>query len=369
MASQLDRIENTVNDISHNLGETPAPKTRSRSSSTSSTETARPVTPPAFIVPQSITDRLDDMQHVLGELLGQTQSLMDEVHRRRSYDLEIPDSGQKRMEDIMRRILAKLGDERIFDEPFQEEPYKPKPKKASTISESESESAYGGTNTMYSGEYSNKIPAPPNSETTEYRRKRENRFSGVPESLLDGSIPGSEFDEDFAMQDLPPADPPQEHVLPRMQIPAHLIKRRQQSAATTPVLRHSPIPEEPEDLEEYPESYVSEQDDRQAYVETEPEEEDLAPMPYRQEDEYERDPSVYSEDYSPRGPTRQLPPPQPVDLPTPVNSLKNMPYNPTSYPGRPPFQGGMPVPPGPTDMPPRPSLPRIAGVRDPISTT
>jgi hypothetical protein len=35
--------------------------------------------------------------------------------------------------------------------------------------------------------------------------------------------------------------------------------------------------------------------------------------------------------------------------------------------GRPPFPGMMP-PPGMMNMP-RPSLPRIAGVRDPISTT
>lgn len=375
MANQLDRIENKVTDISHQLADSPPPvpmKTRSQSSSTSSTETARPVTPPAFIVPQSITDRLDDMQHVLGELLGQNQNLMDEVHRRRSIDLELPSSNQKRMEDMMRRILAKLGDGDLYDEPY-EEPYKPKSvKKASTVSSEDDATLYDG-GSVFSDAYGNKVPAPPNSFTTEYDRKRRDRFSGVPESLLDGSLPGSEFDEDFAMQDLPPADPPQEHVLPRMQVPTHLLKRRQPqyaSAATTHIMRHSPIPEEPELEPEQDVELEYTEPDQRAYVETEPDEDqDQEPIPYRQEDEYEREPSEYSDDYEPRGPTRRLPPPQPVDLPTPVNSLKNMPpYNPASY-GRPPFQGGLPLPPGPTEMPPRPSLPRIAGVRDPISTT
>ena len=380
MANQLDRIESKVIDISHQLVDSPPPlptKTRSRSSSTSSTETARPVTPPAFIVPQSITDRLDDMQHVLGELLGQNQSLMDEVSRRRSIDLELPSSNQKRMEDMMRRILVKLGDGDLYGQPFEEEPYKPKSKKAPTVAMSEDEASLYEGGSIDTDAYGRRLTTPVNSYTTEYANKLRNRFSGVPESLLEGSLPGSEFDEEFAMQDLPPADPPQEHVLPRVQVPTHLLKRRQlqyASAATTPNMRQSTIPEEPEEeYEEEVQSEYTEQDpeqDQRAYVETEPEEEDLEPIPYRQEDEYERDPSVYSEDYEPRKPARRLPPPQPVDLPTPVNSLKNVPpFNPASYQGRPPFQNGMPVPPGPTEMPPRPSLPRIAGVRDPISTT
>lgn len=100
--------------------------------------------------------------------------------------------------------------------------------------------------------------------------------------------------------------------------------------------------------------------------------EDQPPIPYRQEDRYPSEDGQYSEEEGDRGPSRRLPPPQPVDLPTPVRSPSQFPHQQFSQQGqpmnmRPPFPGGMP-PPGMGEVP-RPSLPRIAGVRDPISTT
>lgn len=326
-------------------------------------ETARPVTPPPYIIPAIVNERLDDMQRLLGQLVGQNRDLMDEVARRRSFEVELPSGPQKRMEDMMRRILRKLGYEPIEDYPpvFEGSPPPSPPPGTACTKEG---SMYGGTDTVFSEEYAQKNRAPAPSFTSSYDQRKQ--FSGVPDSLLDGSIGDPDFDDEYAMQDLPPQDPPTEHVIPRVQVPPHLTKhRRQQSAATTPMAVPSSIPEEPEPAPERT---------HQAYAETEPESPDLPPLPYRQEDESERDPSVYSEDYIQRQPAHRGPPPQPVDLPTPVNSVRNVPNQQypqqmpqMQMPGRPPF-GMMPPPPGASNLP-RPSLPRIAGVRDPISTT
>lgn len=306
------------------------------------------------------------MQLLLGQLVGQNRDLMDEVARRRSYEVETPamTGPQKRLEDMMRQILRKLGGAQEYDEYLPESAGSTPPPSPPPTMYTKDGSMYRGNGSVYSDDGKVRAPAP--SFTSSYDRKK--RFSGVPDSLLNGSVGGGEFDH-YTMDDLPPDDPPREHVIPHVQVPPHLARQRrqQQSEAPTPMIIPAAIPEEPEYYEEsIPEGQIQARPNQQAYAETEPESPTPPPVPYKQNDT----PSEYSDDYN-RGQINRGPPPQAVDLPTPVNSLRNLPTNGQGYmPGMPMgMQGGRPPYPGMMPPMPRPSLPRIAGVRDPISTT
>lgn len=289
---------------------------------------------------------------------------MDEVARRRSYEVELPPltGAQKRLEDMMRQILKKLGGGEEYDEYRPEFGSSPPPSPPATAYTKDG-SMYGGTASLLSEDKGmGKARAPAPSFTSSYDRKK--RFSGVPDSLLNGSIEGGEFDH-YNMDDLPPDDPPREHIIPHVQVPPHLVRhRRQQSETPTPIIPPV-IPEEPEYEESIPEPVEDKRPNQQAYAETQSESPSPPPVPYKDDT-----PSEYTDGYD-RGHAYRGPPPQAVDLPTPVNSQRNLPTNGPGYMpgmpmGRPPYPGMMP--PGAMNMP-RPSLPRIAGVRDPISTT
>ncbi|ORX41083.1 hypothetical protein BD324DRAFT_678476 [Kockovaella imperatae] len=355
---QLDRIETKMSQLTEQIpgARDQAPPVPSKDdsppgspSSVSSASTMRPVTPP----PDAFAQQFDDMRHLIGTLIGKTNDLASEVARSRSIELDISDRGpgMRRIEDLLRRALLRLGDSEFlsdYDRPLEPE-YRPR--EPATLKEEES--MYEGTDGIYSDDWV-KAKTPANSITESYQRKK--RWSGVPASLLDGPLGDADFDseaERIAMEYLPPDSPPDEYRIEKSTIPPNI-------AARLPRRRQD------HDDEPYEESIRTE-----PLLEPSPESErDHTPIPYRPQ-EYEQEPSEYSDDYEDdRQPTRPLPPPQPVDLPTPVQSESRYPQM-GQPPMRPPYPaGGMPPPPPPgmAEMP-RPSLPRIAGVRDPISTT
>lgn len=304
------------------------------------------MTPPNDAVGQ----QLDDMRRLLGTVVSQNTEILNETARRRSFDVQLSPRGPslRRIEDLLRRALLHLGDSEIAAELDKEFPYgDPYPhsrpgSQASTDQDRDREdSMYPGSEGMYTDDINPRAKAPANSFTDSYARRRRGRFSAVPESLLDGDVSEPGFDEEFAMRDLPPQTPPAEYIISHTQAPASLARR--------------PAPQRPATASDdgYTEYGTDEQDEPQ---------QDQTPVPYRQNQQSDQGQSQYSDEYD-RRPATQLPAPLPVDVPTPVRS-------PNIYSTQmgPSYGGVPPPPPGMADMM-RPSLPRIAGVRDPISTT
>jgi len=358
VTTQLDRIERKVGQIAEGKIEIPPPvpskdeSPPSSPSSISSASTARAVTPPNDAVAQ----QLDDMRRLLGTVIGQNNDILNETARRRSFEVQLSPRGPglRRIEDLLRRALLHLGDSEIAAE-LGRESGDPQSGEAYHASRSPTEegltregSIYPGSDAMYSDEYNPKVNAPANSFTEDYAQRRRGHFSGVPQSLLEGDLPEPDLDEQFAMRDLPPQTPPAEYMIPRSQVPPHMAQMPRQPPQQTPATEAYEYPQE-----EYTD-YGSEQGESQ--------EQDQAPVPYGQDQQSDRSRSEYGDEVTQRSATR-LPPPQPVDLPTPVRT-------PQSYPAQMgPSYGGMPPPPPGMGEMLRPSLPRIAGVRDPISTT
>ncbi|KAK6906657.1 hypothetical protein I203_100644 [Kwoniella mangroviensis CBS 8507] len=441
VGNQLDRIERKVNQIAENQtaladrdGPPPVPSKdpddsppsspSSITSTTSSTSTARPVTPPPLIIPEVINQQFDDLRNLLGTLIGRQEDLLgrqdelaQEMNRRRSFDVELPDRGpgMARLEDLLKRVLQRVGDSEFADElplPQKEKRMYPSSYPATPKTEGTREgSMYEGGDSVYGSEFGARgRNAPANSIASSFDRRRRRPMSEVSSKLMEGEIPEPEFDEEFALSGLPPDTPPEEFISRQPQFPRHLAGQRprqgpipaQQPVQPQYVPQPAPIQEQPEEEEYYEEEpeqqYEPEPEPEPEYEPTpEPQPEAMTeyeptpppapremtpqqtplqpPVPYRTDDDYQNDNGQYADEGIQRGPYRPGPPPQPVDLPTPVNSPRNMPpYQPTQSGMRPGFAPapGMPPPPipgpGMTDVP-RPSLPRIAGVRDPISTT
>ncbi|WRT70644.1 uncharacterized protein IL334_007642 [Kwoniella shivajii] len=427
VGNQLDRIERRVNQIAENQsalaerdGPPPVPSkdeddesppsSPSSTSTTSSASTARPVTPPPMIIPEVINQQFDDLRNLLGTLIGRQEDLLgrqdlmaEEMSRRRSFDVELPERGpgMARLEDLLRRVLDRVGDSE-FDESlqpaFEETKKYPKSHLSTPKTQGTREgSMYGGGDSVYGSEFGARgRNAPANSISSEVDRRRRRPMSDISSSLLEGEIPEPEFDEEFALSGLPPNTPPREFVSRGPQFPRHLVGQRprqppqqaQPQFVPQPMSVHEEYPEEEDYYEDEPEQdgESEEQYEPEPELETEyeptppPVEKDItpeqspdqAPIPYRTESNDQDENVPYENEDTQRGPYRSGPAPQPVDLPTPVNSPRNMPQyqgQPGMRPGFAPAPG-MPAPMGPgmTDMP-RPSLPRIAGVRDPISTT
>nr|XP_019051135.1 hypothetical protein I302_01584 [Kwoniella bestiolae CBS 10118]OCF30065.1 hypothetical protein I302_01584 [Kwoniella bestiolae CBS 10118] len=443
VGNQLDRIERKVNQIAENQnaladrdGPPPVPSKEpddsppsspsSITSTTSSTSTARPVTPPPLIIPEVINQQFDDLRNLLGTLIGRQEDLLgrqdemaQELNRRRSFDIELPDRGpgMARLEDLLKRVLQRVGDSEFADElPLLDKEKKMYPSSYPATPKTEGTrdgSMYGGGDSVYGSEFGARgRNAPANSIASSFDRRRKRPMSEVSSTLMEGAVPEPEFDEEFALSGLPPDTPPKEFISRQPPFPRHLVGQRPtqgpapvqpQPAQPQYFPQPAPIREQPEE-EEY---YEEEEGQPEPEYEPEPEFEYeptpvpqadamteyeptppptpremtpqqtpmQPPIPYRTDDDYQDDSQQYADEGVQRGPYRPGPPPQPVDLPTPVNSPRNMPpYQPTQPGMRPGFAPApsMPAPPipgpGMTDMP-RPSLPRIAGVRDPISTT
>jgi len=318
--------------------------------------------------------------------MGRTDDIAQEVAKRREFDVEIPGNpGLKRIEDLLCRALLRMGDKGMLDEMDKADAYDdrrpPKPPSAVSMETPLSQdtregSLFDDSNGIYSEELNPRRRAPVNSFASSYDARRKDRWSGVPTSLLDGSIPEMDFNEDMAMADLPPDTPPEEYIVPRPQIPPHLANQ-------LPRYRSKSQTEDQYDDERYPSEYASEhpgdEQEQEPSEYTEPldqDEGDRTPVPYRPEDEDQQEGSTDYDEESERGRRGRLPPPQPVDLPTPVRSDGDLPPLPPNQMGQMgqmgdpmSMYGGMPPPPPGMSQMPRPSLPRIAGVRDPISTT
>ncbi|WVQ70693.1 hypothetical protein IAR50_000215 [Cryptococcus sp. DSM 104548] len=429
IGNQLDRIERGVTRIAENqlvmardLAPPPVPSKSdddemtppsSPASSVSSTETARPITPPPLLLPEVVNSQFDDLRNLLGTLIGRQEDILgrqelmaQEIARGRNFDVELPDRGPGllRLEDLLKRVLNKVGDSEFTHEYMSIQDEKMSAYPRSTLSTpktmgTKDGSIYDGSSSVYSGEFGGHgRRAPANSVTSEHERR--NRPLSVSDSLLDGHLGSPDFDEDFALSGLPPDTPPQEFVGRQLHGPPTFLHRnlqqapkmaspmQQPRAQQTP--QHAPVQQYQEP--QYYQDEESEQEREEPLTEYEPSEAPLGrettpvpapkdispqespvhpPVPYRTEDDYQDDQRPYEDDQYDRQPTRQLPTPQKLDLPTPVNSPRNIPQ--FSQPGpsmRPPFPPGPGMMPGPgmSDMN-RPSLPRIAGVRDPISTT
>ena len=332
MSSQLDRIERKVNAIS---GDRPPPLPRKDNeppSPTSSVSTARPVTPP-----------LGDMRHLLGTIVAQNEDILQATMQHRSFDVDISPQalGTRRIEDLLRRALRHLGDTELADEPYyadqSEQSLNGRTQRDGTGS------GFAGTASIFSDELNPKVRAPVNSFASSYDLRRHGDRAKVPSSH---GMAGSEFDSEFAMADFPPDTPPEEYIAGPVEMPPHLRRTAaRQSSEYAP--SEVTVPATEETIQE-----------------------DRPPVPYRPDEEYASEPSEAADEEYDRGPSRPLPPPQPVHLPTPVGSERGMPQREPGHGMHPPFMGSLhPMqPPGMMDGP-RPSIPRIAGVRDPISTT
>ena len=407
LASQLDRIENKVGQIAETLPSLSAERERpppvpskyddrsppsSPSSVSSTASTARPVTPPPLVLPESLMNQLSDMRNLLGTVIGQNNDLRDEMNRRRSYEVELPpqDPRFRRLEDLLRRALLHLGDTDIAEEldripSHPSHPITPGGPRAYDANgrpiedEYPEGSMYEGGGSIYSDEFNPKVKAPVNSVTSDYAR-RQNGFSPVPSSLLDGSLGDPEFDDEFAIQNLPSEIPPSPYRSRHVQVPQALSNLRRKAAPPPPAPREPSIQEEEEYYEEPEPSPEPPVEEPQAPTPVSEVTQPLprspsvqSPVPYRDEVPQEPEGDQWDEEDDPGRSARRLPPPLPVDLPTPVRSPRDMPQGPPV----PPFSGPAPFRPwhpgGPTGPGyaeyPRPSLPRAAGVRDPISTT
>lgn len=337
-------------------------------------------------MPDAIAQQFDDMRRLLGTVIGQNNDLMQEAEKRRSYEVDLPPNNPRlrRIEDLLRRALLNLGDSDIAEEMGRTKRHEdddddegyPFPRQASSFTKASSQkegSWYHGGDSVYSEELNPKLRAPHPSEASTLTRNR-GAFTPVPESLLHGSVGEPDFDEDWAMQNLVPETPPSDYIPPRNAVPPHLTDHlrthKQKTPEATPRSQHRRTTPSPPPGSVYTEDLHPESEGDDAAQEEE--QGDQPPVPYRHEEDPQDDESIYTEDEYRREPARRLPTPQPVDLPTPVNSKQGFPPYPPGPPQsmRPPYPGGgmPPMRPGMAEMP-RPSLPRIAGVRDPISTT
>lgn len=331
--------------------------------SVSSASTARPVTPP--LMPDAVAQQLEDMRCLLGTVIGQNNDILN---ARRSYDVDLPPTGPgfRRLEDLLRRALYRLGDSDIMEEDGLDK----YPEDLAALREPSTPgkegSWYRGNGSIYSSELGPNYRGPNGSLTSEQQRRVRGQATPVPSELLDPYVDSPEFDDGFAIHNLPPETPPSDYVAPRTMLPPHLADHLRQQR---PQPAQPPPPPRAESV------YTEEVFPSEPRVPDTPR--DQTPVPYHPPVQEADGMTIYSEDERDRGPTHRLPPPQPVDLPTPVGSKENF-HMGGSGPGpavRPSFPGasgmggmGMPPPPGIAEMP-RPSLPRIAGVRDPISTT
>jgi len=364
MASQLDRIESKVDRLV--LDRPPPLPSKGQSppgspGSVSSTSTARPITPP--IMQDAVAQQLADMRNLIGTVIGQNHDILQ---NRRSIDIDLPSTNPalRRLEDLLRRALYRLGDSDIMEEDDIPK-YSDHQSELRSRSGKEEGSWYEGGDSIYSSEFKAKYLGPEGSLSHEAQHELYGGPSPVPSELLDPYAASPDFDEEFAMHNLPPETPPSDFAAPRTTLPAHLadhlrghhrpqqtarVSSKSETVYTEEVYEEGPTPETPADQRPIPIRPPSHDDD------------DMT--------------TSYGDEDPPRDPARRLPPPAPVDLPTPVQSQENIQMHGQSGPGPSMQQGypgasgfaGLPPPPGVQGMA-RPSMPRIAGVRDPISTT
>ncbi|WOO79595.1 uncharacterized protein LOC62_02G003121 [Vanrija pseudolonga] len=321
------------------FAESPPPSPTTSVSTLSDTE--RPVTPPDFLLPESFNQRMEDMGHLLGLVMGQQKDIIEELAYRRELDAE----GPARMEAMFAQILHQLE-----ANAYHQKPLAPLPRKRPASSESWSEvegDFYPGSQSVYSGDFGQRTPAPPNT-----LHSATSLLSRIPESLLEDDTLEPEFDEEYEVGNLPPASPAHEQKQYRTEVPEAVVRQRNQQL-----------------------EYESEVEDEEAAEDVErvladpapaPATPPQRPIPYRQPqaDERPEEETVYRDEQPERRrPTTRAPPPEPVELPTPVNSeYRKLRDAALDAPG----------PAGPQSRfgrPPRGSMHRFGRPRSPLSTT
>ena len=328
--------------------------------SVSSASTARPVTPPPLIG-DPVAQQLSDMSRLLSTVVGQNSDILQKVARRQA-ELSPRGTSLRRLEDLMHRTLLRLGEQELATEleAGMESSYNEARSitpSLGTLTEADwhhEGSIYTGTEASYSQDWHLENRSPANSLAETYARHRRGGSAGDVESLFDVDIRDPDFGEKSAIQSISFDTPPPEYAVPHVRVPSQIARHPRGPPAAhadgkPPESGHNDHPDHVTD--------GSQDEVRQEQNET--------PIPYRPEEQHEREMSEYDSDAVNRGASRRLPPPQPVDLPTPVRSPGAYPQLQTG----PSYSTGVPPPlPGMGSIP-RPSLPRIAGARDPISTT
>lgn len=364
-------------------------------SSDASTETARPVTPPPYMSADSVQRQFDDMRNLIGTLIGRTEDLAQKVAAPRAVDERMG-----RLEAMLSRALSHLDDSLVDDMDFSRRRPKSEHKASSVHSKaptakSTQDGSYlsRGIDGAYPDESIQKAPAPPNSI---YDHDSQT-WSPIPDSLLEPIRRGPDFDPEFELANLPPNTPPELYESKPIAVPDFI---RNRARAQGPAPAQTPAQPRQEDVYSQGEYQQTEYEPtpvqtpaplpppKSPSLESTPREEPMQDLRDQRPDIMPQDQGIpddqqtqWSMDDVAHDPSRRLPPPQPVDLPTPVRSpgqLASGPQMPQPYgPSVPPGGGpgmmpgmGMPpmMPPGAGQMP-RPTMPRIAGVRDPISTT
>lgn len=321
----------------------------SDTSSVSSTETARPVTPAPVIIPAAFSQRLDDISTLLGAVLGQQRDIMDELGRRREIQVEL-DSNRHitlpRIEDLLRNILERV-EEGAHGQSYasRRTPSVPYKRRATPVHEADSDVGdregpwYNGAGSVVSSDGGLQPPAPPNSEAG----IKTPRTVYLTESLLDENVGEPDFDDEFMINNLPPAEPPQEQRIPRAQPPTFIRRLPPMGQPQQPM--QAPQPAGPQQPQERAYDYTSE-------VEAQPETEiqHPRPIPFGAQHAAENLDQYADADaeQAARGPLNRGPTPQPIDWPTPVAERDRRLQTPAPPPG--PIPSGLPPasgPPGP----------------------
>jgi hypothetical protein len=299
----------------------------------------------------AVAEQLDDMRRLLGTVIGQQNDFLQN-----RQDLS---PRQRRMEDMLRRVLYRMGDE--LPEDYNDGGH------IEEIGSPDKVGSWykGNDGSIYSAEIRPKYKTPGGSPSSTERRRQSGRPSPIPSELLDPYGGSPDFDDDLAIDGLPLSRPPSDYILPAKTIPPHMAGHLQRHQNNEPQHPTQARVESVYTEEAYSEDRTSPPSEMQPPI-------PMRPPPPLDDDEHS---SSYDEFEIARNPARPLPPPKPVDLPTPVGSRENLNMHgsgpgPSIRPGYPGMSqyGNLPPPPGVAQMP-RPSMPRIAGQRDPISTT
>ncbi|KAL1409582.1 hypothetical protein Q8F55_003573 [Vanrija albida] len=329
---KLDRLDDLPPPVPSKdsiAAESPPPSPSTSVSTLSDTE--RPVTPPAVIIPESFNQRVEDMGTLLGMVMGQQKDILEELAFRRELDTQEPSRIEHMFGEILRHIET-MG----YPKPLAPLPRK-RPASSTAWSNAEG-NFYPGSRSVYSDQFG--APVPPNTA-----HSGTSLLSRIPESLLEDGTPEYEFDDEHEIDNLPPASPPRERQQYRAPAPDAVTRQRY----ALPEYDGEVEDETAEETNELPAPAPAPQ----------------RPVPYRQpqaDREVEEDAVYEDEPPERRQPRPRPPPPEPVELPTPVNSERRKLRDADAAPG----------PAGPQSRfgrPPRGSMPRFGRPRSPLSTT
>lgn len=249
------------------------------------------------------------MSNLLGTVLGQQLTILDQLERRQTPVVELESSRHitlPRIQDLLHRILDHVGQGQngYADETAYV------PRKRSTVARDTDSSVegpfYSGAGSVFSDEGGHRAPAPPNSHVS-----RPSTTGRAPDSLLDGEVGGMDFQEDLEVLGLPPDSPPREQQIPRATFPRGTGKRAAPHALDRDFAsEHGEYPEQILEID----GTVSEP----GHVLR-----DTAPQPGSAGSGETEDSAITNGDLPLRKP-RKGPTPQPTGMPTPIYDRKDL---------------------------------------------